>query len=539
MSSSNRIITVNNIKLPIDASFEEAFSVASVFLKKLHIDIEDAEFSIYKKSVDARNKSDILFVYTVAVGGIKEKDVRRVSDNPRITLIDPCAEPYCEFGERIMAYPPLVVGAGPAGLFSALFLAEHGFSPILIERGERVAERTAKVKSFIETGILDTSSNIQFGAGGAGTFSDGKLITRINDPLSSYVMRRLVSFGAPKDIMYLARPHIGTDVLAPVVERIIDRIIELGGEIRYKTKYIDSVRRSGTSVAITDNGEIPYGALVLAIGHSARDTYRTLISNGYSLEAKQFSVGMRIEHLADDIDRAMYGDFAGHKALGHAEYNLSHNTKERGVYTFCMCPGGEVVAAASEDGGVVVNGMSNHSRSGKNSNSAVVCSIFKEDYGNTPEKAIEFQRSIERAAFIEAGGGYAAPIVTVGDFLNDSAVSSPTSVIPTYMGGKMNVKTVSPNAYLPKFVTSAIKNAIVDFDRKIRGFASESAILTGAETRTSSPVRILRDNFTFLAPGTDNIYPTGEGAGYAGGITSAAIDGLKTAISIIRTYKPL
>ena len=277
--------------------------------------------------------------------------------------------------------------------------------------------------------------------------------------------------------------------------------------------------------------------MVLAIGHSARDTYQTLINSGYAVEAKPFSVGLRIEHLASEIDKSMLGDFAGHPNLGHAEYNLSTNTKERGVYTFCMCPGGEVVAAASELGGVVVNGMSKHARDGLNSNSAVVCSIFKDDYGATPQKAIEFQRTIERSAFKSGGEDYSAPIITVGDFLSDKCITEPTWVKPTYMGSNA-VKLKHPNDFLPSFVCTSIKKSLLDFDKKIAGFASPYAVLTGAETRTSAPVRIVRNNETRLALGKDNIYPAGEGAGYAGGITSAAVDGIKTALAIIKRFRP-
>jgi uncharacterized FAD-dependent dehydrogenase len=287
----------------------------------------------------------------------------------------------------------------------------------------------------------------------------------------------------------------------------------------------------------TDKGAIKTGALVLAIGHSARDTYSMLMSKGVRLEAKQFSVGMRIEHLTEDIDRAMYGDFASHPALSHAEYNLAHNTKERGVYTFCMCPGGVVVPAASEEFGVVSNGMSYHARDGKNSNSAVVCSVFREDYGSDPASAIEFQRKIERAAYKAGGENYSAPIITVGDFLSGDLKNEPSRIMPTYMDG--GVKLARAEEYLPDFVTKGIKNALLDFDKKISGFAASDAILTGAETRTSAPVRILRDRDTGLAPGFDNLYPIGEGAGYAGGITSAAIDGLKAAINIVKRFSPL
>ena len=538
MSFKTRILVVNNIKLPVNASVEEAFSVAERRVSKLLSNTRELKFSIYKRSVDARKRSDIRFVYSISVKGeFGNLNEHRLKDAD-ITVVDQQNGLSAVPGNEALFAPPLVVGAGPAGLFAALLLAERGYAPILIERGGSISERRNAVKKFYEHHILDTETNIQFGAGGAGTFSDGKLVTRINDPLSSYVLRRLVDFGAPEEILYLAKPHIGTDILAPVVEKIADEIERLGGKVLYHTKYDSTVRRRGNTVAITDRGEIEYGALILAIGHSARDTYTNLIRDGYGLVGKPFSVGMRIEHLAENIDKALYGDFAGHSNLGHAEYNLSYNTKVRGVYTFCMCPGGEVVAAASEDGGAVVNGMSYHSRAGKNSNSAVVCSIFKEDYGSTPEKAIDFQRKIERAAYSAGGSDYSAPIITVGDFLHGRCISEPKDVIPTYMNSSMHTKIISPNEYLPDFVCASIKNALCDFDKKISGFASDTAVLTGAETRTSAPVRILRNEDTRLAFGTDNFYPCGEGAGYAGGITSAAIDGLKTAIKIIERYKP-
>jgi len=535
MSSQIRVFIVNNIKLPISASQEEAFSIARKKLSKLGLNTKNAECSIYRRSIDARKKNDIFFVYSVSVSGIfpsvnaDKLFACGISESAAPELLD------YSIGNENLSASPLVVGSGPCGLFAALLLAEKGYAPILIERGGSIKERIEAVGDFTKGGNLDTDTNIQFGAGGAGTFSDGKLVTRINDSLIGYIISRFVEFGAPPEIKYLARPHIGTDILSTVVDRILKRIEEIGGKVLYHTRLlsIDHVN----SVAVTNNGHIPFGALVLAIGHSARDTYNELLNNNFSIIAKSFSVGMRIEHLADDIDKAMYGDFAGSDLLGRAEYNLSHNTKERGVYTFCMCPGGEVVAATSEIGGVCVNGMSYHERDGKNSNSAVVCSIFPEDYGASAQKAIEFQRNIEKSAFKAGGENYSAPIITVGDFLADECKTLPTKIIPTYMSGK-SVKLSSPDNYLPGFVTSAIKNALYDFDKKIDGFADKDAVLTGAETRTSAPVRILRNPETHLAIGFDNIYPAGEGAGYAGGITSAAVDGIKTAMAIMKRYKP-
>ena len=450
-----------------------------------------------------------------------------------IYLLKVCAE----IGDESLLARPVIIGSGPCGLFAALLLAENGYAPLLIERGASVKERQKAVLTFKETGTLDLNTNIQFGAGGAGTFSDGKLVTRINDKASAYVMQRFCDFGAPREILYLARPHIGTDVLANIVDEILKKIVELGGEVRYNTTYINSYTKNGRKFVKTDKGDFECGALILAIGHSARDTYETLIDENYSIIAKPISVGMRIEHPREEIDRAMYGKFASHKALGSAEYNLSYDTKGRGVYTFCMCPGGEVVPAASENSGLVVNGMSVSLRNGDNSNSAVVCSIFESDYGGTPRAAIEFQRKIERAAFKAGGGNYRAPIITVGDFLSDKLENEPTRVIPSYRQGK-HVTLAKPSEYLPDFVCNSIKNAIMNFDKKIHGFANSYAILTGAETRTSAPLRILRNTETRLAIGSEYIYPCGEGAGYAGGITSAAIDGLKTALAVIKRFKP-
>ena len=529
-------LLVANIKLPINASFEEAFSVALSKLKKCGIKFRDPSCRIFRRSVDARKRTNVHFVYSVAVtASFSDLESKAHTD---ITVFEE-ASPQVKKGDVPLTARPMVVGMGPCGLFAALLLAREGYKPIIIDRGGSVKDRTHARLLFNSERILNPESNVQFGAGGAGTFSDGKLVTRINDPLSSYVLDTLVEFGASDSIKYIAKPHVGTDVLAKVVDRILIEIESLGGEVLYNTKLVDFTTSSNEITSVkTTVGDFEVGALVLAIGHSARDTYSLLLSKNLSIEAKPFSVGMRIEHLAKDIDDALYGHFAGHNELGHAEYNLAHDTKNRGVYTFCMCPGGEVVASSSEEGGLVVNGMSNSSRDGVNSNSAVVCSIFREDYGTTPEKAINFQREIERRAFTACKMPYFAPIITVGDFLSDKLSREPSKITPTYMGGK-SVTLARPETYLPDFVCQSIKSALVAFDKRISGFASAEAVLTGAETRTSAPVRILRDNITHLAMGYKNLYPAGEGAGYAGGITSAAIDGLKTALSVIAKYKPL
>ncbi len=441
------------------------------------------------------------------------------------------------FGHAPLSARPIVVGSGPCGLFCAVLLAENGYAPLLLERGADVNERVKAVETFYRTGVLLPETNIQFGAGGAGTFSDGKLLTRINDPLCRYVLTAFVNAGAPRDILTLAKPHIGTDVLRNVVGNLIARIRALGGDVRFGVR-VDGILRNASGVCgvRTNEGDIPCGALTLATGHSARDTYRMLLKEGFALTPKPFSVGMRIEHLQRDIDEALYGSYAGHPLLGCAEYALSYNTKERGVYTFCMCPGGEVIAAAGEESGVVVNGMSFRARNGQNANSAVVCSVFREDYGNTPEGAIAFQQKIERDAFAAGGGAYHAPLITVGDFLSGGCSVMPKRVLPTYMGGE-KFRLARPETYLPGFVCEKISEALADFGKKIKGFDAEDAILTGAETRTSSPLRFERTG-EFTAPGYNNLFPAGEGAGYAGGITSAAVDGLRAALALMKTFRP-
>lgn len=532
MSGSFYGYVINNVCLSINASVKEAFSVVMLRLSRLGLSCKDVIASVFRRSIDARRKNDIKFVYSIAIRTPYRIPERVLENNNDIVELISHSPEFSEFkggaDERVV-----VVGSGPCGMFCALALAENGYPVTVIERGDSLIERSRKVELFKNGGPLDISSNIQFGAGGAGTFSDGKLVTRINDAFSDYVLRRLCDFGAPEEILYLAKPHIGTDILSGIVDRILNRITKLGGEVLMNTTVLGIRQSLGRVVAVkTDKGEIPCTRCVLAIGHSARDTYTTLINDGLDIIAKPFSVGMRIEHPAAIIDRGLFGDMAGHPALGHGEYNLSYNTKKRGVYTFCMCPGGEVVAAASELGGVAVNGMSHHARDGKNSNSAVVCSVFTEDYGGTPLEAIEFQRMIERKAFCAGGSNYHAPITTVSDFLSGRYGTEPTDVIPTYMNGN-GVKLSTPESYLPEFICSSIRDGIKDFDKKLPGFAYGSAILTGAETRTSAPVRILRDSETKLAKGYSNLYPSGEGAGYAGGITSAAIDGLRTAIAIM------
>ena len=536
-------ILIEKIRTDVDSSDEMIANKAKEKMKRAGIDTSTLHFRLYKKSIDARNKQDIRFECVVLAEGevsnkaLSEKMLARLQ--ARVLHEE---EPQLVFGETSISAPPVVVGMGPAGLFAALLLAQNGYAPILIDRGGSIAERAADVSRFRNEGILDTESNVQFGAGGAGTFSDGKLITRINDPLCNYVLKSLVTFGAPEDIRIKAKPHIGTDILRVVVDNILQEIERLGGRVIYHCR-MDSIAEcaDNTLSVKTTQGDFSAGALLLAPGHSARDTYRYLIEQNYAIEAKPMSVGVRVEHLQTDIDRALYGDFAGHPNLGPAEYALSDTKGERGVYTFCMCPGGEVVAAASEEGGLVVNGMSYHARNNPNANAAVAVSIRCEDYekeeGSIPLGAIAFQRRIEQAAFAAGGKNYYAPIMTMQDFLDNTQTQKRGRVSPSYRDGK--VKEADFTQVFPTFVTDSLRYGFRSFGKKITGFDAPDAMLTAAETRTSAPVRILRNKETMTAVGHPLIYPCGEGAGYAGGITSAAVDGLRAAMALMATKAPV
>lgn len=536
-----RRLLTGPIVLPFTAGDAAALDAAARMMKRIGADGVPLRFHLYRRSVDARRRDMIRFVYTVAVEADEpfSVDARRAADEGVREMPDDSFE--IVQGTSPLAAPPLVVGMGPCGMFAALMLAEAGYCPILIDRGDAADERVRRVDGFFAGGELDPESNVQFGAGGAGTFSDGKLVTRIGDPHISYVMRRLCEFGAPEEIMWRSKPHVGTDLLRGVVARLIDRITECGGRVIYRCR-LDGIGElpDGSLNAHTTAGDIHCGALLLATGHSARDTYEYLISNGYAAEPKPFSVGVRVEHLTEDIDRAMFGSHAGDERLGHAEYTLSDTRGERGVYTFCMCPGGEVIAAASEAGGVVVNGMSSHARAGKNSNSALAVSVLPSDCGDTLRGGIEFQRRLERAAFVAGGRNYAVPVETAGDFMAGRhsagiALAEPSRIMPTYTRGEW--KCADLWDVLPEQICRGLCRGLTVFDSRIAGFGAPDVILSGVETRTSAPLRILRGEDR-RAPGKGAVYPCGEGAGYAGGITSAALDGLKTALAVIAANAP-
>ncbi len=542
------LILIKDIRLPI----AEPSASATDFAKKKLVSLLGREnvgkAEIYRKSVDARHRDKITAVYSVAV----ETDIlpsEQVMQKEGMTLIAP-PELEIKCGEKPLAARPAVVGFGPAGMFSALILAENGYRPIVIERGDDTKERLAALEKFYATGSLDTESNIQFGAGGAGTFSDGKLVTRINDGRCRYVLKRFSDFGAPSEVMTTAKPHVGTDKLVGVVDGIKKEIIRLGGEIIFrcalKSFKIDAF---GNVCALeTSQGDIPCGAVILATGHSARDIYGYLGSSGFSMSEKPLSVGVRIEHLRSDVENALYGRDVMRlaerneyikKLLGSAEYAYSHRENDGAVYTFCMCPGGEVVAGASEEGGVVVNGMSRYARDGRNSNCAICVSMTPEEcapFGGT----LAFVRGIERRAYAIGGGGYRAPVETVGDFLagrSGSSLHNVSRVTPTYMGGNGNYKISDLSELFPHKVNRLLRTGISVFGKKMKGFDSPNAILTGAETRTSAPYRIERGE-NGCAPGHANLYPCGEGAGYAGGITSAAVDGIAQAQLLMSVYAP-
>ncbi len=508
--------------------------ITAAALKKLHLNKAAVKRSgVYKTSLDARKNTDIKLVSSVWLELDKKTEEQLCRKYAFCTYADGTApliadeSKISQDGKRVV-----IAGFGPAGMFAALALAEYGFKPVVIERGGGISERVNAVESFWSGGMFSEETNVQFGEGGAGTFSDGKLTTRIKDPVCRLVLEKFAEFGAPHEILTKAKPHIGTDKLRDIVKSMRERIILLGGEVRFHSKLTDIKINGGrvTEVVINKNEALPCTDLILAIGHSARDTFKMLFDKGVFIEPKPFSVGARIEHKQTDVNRSLYGVQYKNPALPQGEYQLSHRINGRGVYTFCMCPGGTVVPSQSEENTVVTNGMSEYARDGENANAALVVSVSPEDFGTHPLDGVEFAGKLERKAFELAGRNYKAPACTVGSFLNGKCSLENADISPTYARG---VSESDFYALFPEFITDMMSAGLKSFSSKMKCFGDENAVMTAPETRTSSPVRITRGE-DLQSISVKGLYPCGEGAGYAGGIMSAAADGIKTAAYIMQ-----
>lgn len=528
------MIRLNEVKLPLD---HNEVALHDFVVNKLSITKEQlVDIHIFKRGYDARKRNDIYLIYTldIALKNVDEAQLlHSFIDDPLVKQTPDTSYKYVAKAPENLTSRPVVIGMGPCGLFTGLILAQMGFKPLILERGKSVHERAKDTFRFWRTRELNTESNVQFGEGGAGTFSDGKLYSQVKDPhfLGLKVKQEFVAAGAPAEIIYVSKPHIGTYKLVTMVEKMRRKIIELGGEIRFETR-VDEINIENnhvTGVTLSSGEVIETKHVALAIGHSARDTVKMLHEKGVYLEAQSFSVGFRIEHKQEMIDAARFGKQAGHPLLGAADYKLVHHCKNgRSVYSFCMCPGGVVVAATSELESVVTNGMSQYSRSERNANSAIVVGISPEDFNDDPLQGIELQRQLERNAYILGGSNYDAPAQCVGDFLAGTNKGTSGDIEPSY---KPNVKITDLSASLPPYAIEAIREALPAFNKKIKGFSKADSLLTGVETRTSSPVQIKRGK-DFQSINTKGLYPAGEGAGYAGGILSAGIDGIKVAEAI-------
>ncbi len=530
------MIRLNEIKLPLD---HEEGALLDAISEKLGINAEQViSFNVFRRGYDARKKTNIHLIYTldVIVEGDENALLEKFTKDPHVRQTPDMEYKFVAKAPENLTERPVVIGFGPCGLFAGLVLAQMGFNPIIVERGKEVRERTKDTFGFWRKRTLNPESNVQFGEGGAGTFSDGKLYSQVKDPnfYGRKVITEFVAAGAPEEILYVSKPHIGTFKLVTMIEKMRAKILELGGEIRFSTR-VDDIQMDGeqiTGVTLSNGEEIKSRHVVLAVGHSARDTFEMLNERGVYMEAKPFSVGFRIEHKQSMIDEARFGPNAGHPLLGAADYKLVHHCKNgRTVYSFCMCPGGTVVAATSEEGRVVTNGMSQYSRAERNANSAIVVGISPEvDYPGDPLAGIRFQRELESNAYLLGGENYDAPAQKIGDFLKGRDPSAIGDVEPSFTPG---IKLTDLSKALPPFAIEAIREAIPAFDRKIKGFASADGLLTGVETRTSSPVCIKRGK-DFQSVNLKGFFPAGEGAGYAGGILSAGIDGIKVAEAVAR-----
>ncbi len=529
------LVRVNNIRVALNNNNPLEVVVG----KKLGLYPKEIKaLKVLRKTIDARKKTNIVLVYHCVLELNDNIDLKRLQDNYKeVTIYEPYVKPEFVMGQEKLQHRPIVVGAGPAGFIAALELAKQGYKPLLLERGAKVEDRVADVEAFWREGKLSPNSNVQFGAGGAGTFSDGKLTTGIKDPIVTYILETFVAAGAPSEIMYEHKPHIGTDKLRGMVSNILAEITKLGGEIRYHSCLTDVKIVEGKLEAIVVNGDevIPTQALILAIGHSARDTYQLLHERGVAMEAKSFAVGVRVEHSQELIDTAQYGAMAGHPKLQAADYSLVYHNKTTGrtAYSFCMCPGGEIVPAASEEGGVVTNGMSPYLRDTGLANSALLVNVTPEDYGTDVLAGIEFQRKYEQLAYVAGGASYQAPAQNISSFLENKAPSLQVGFTPSYARGLVAYELKS---LLPKYVSATLMEGIKYFGRRIQGFDGDG-MLVGLETRSSSPVRLVRGD-NGMSINVANLYPTGEGAGYAGGITSAAADGYHQAVKIMERFRP-
>ena len=513
------MIKITNIKIKADLSDDELFEK---IYKKYKINKNDVtERRIIKKSIDARNKADIFYNYSVELECKNENKIKNVQ-------IVKKEEPFKIIVNRKSSKRPVIIGAGPAGLFSALTLAQNGIKPIIIEQGKTVDERKKDVEEFQKTGKLNTLSNVQFGEGGAGTFSDGKLTSGIHNPLCKIVLKEFYNFGAPEQILYINKPHIGTDNLINIIQNMRNEIIKLGGEFLFNEKVTDFEFENSKVTAVICGKRIETDAVILAIGHSARSTFEKLYEKGVKMEKKNFSIGVRIEHKQSMINKSQYGEITKLK-LPPAEYKMAYHGENRSCYTFCMCPGGTVIASSSEPETIVTNGMSVYARNGENANSAVLVNVTPNDFkGESPLEGMYFQKDLEQKAFKLGGSNYNAPIQRFEDFENNVKSTHIGEIKPTYKPG---VTLSNLNEILPDFISKTLIEGIKYFDKSIKGFAHPDAILTGVETRSSSPVQITRNENK--QSNIKGLYPCGEGAGYAGGIMSAAVDGIKCAIAVL------